>query len=72
MQRSLHHSIAIVMADLRRHRKAGRSGSQSRVLPIESNPNTIDPIKEYSHALIGEVQMGFKGHQWSCQTEQVK
>ena len=58
MQRSLHRFISLTAADLRKLRKEGRRHSQSRVLPIETDANTIDPLQEYTHALLGEVQMG--------------
>ena len=57
-QRSLHKYISLTTADLRRIRKVGRQGSRFRVLPVDIDTDTIDPIQEYSHALIGEVQNG--------------
>ena len=57
MQRSLHRFISLTSADLRQLRKEGRRGSQSRVLPIETDKYTNDPVQEYTHALIGKNSM---------------
>ena len=69
MQRSLHRFISLTAADLRKLRKEGRRGSsQSRVLPIETDRDTNNPVQEYTQALIGEVRMGLLDAV-ACRTE---